>query len=228
MFKKETNTGQDNSGNRNSGNHNTGNHNSGNRNSGNRNSGYCNSGNRNSGYRNSGYFNTGNCNTGNHNSGNRNSGDFNSGDFNSGNHNSGNHNSGYCNSGFFNTDEPTVRLFNKDTGLKRNEVDIPYIFLPINEWIPEEKMTEEHKKADPEFYVKGGTLITRTYKEAWVIAWQRADQKMKDAFLNLPNFDADIFLEITGIDVCNQVEPTCDGKVVEIEGKKYRLTEVEE
>ena len=62
-------------------------------------------------------------------------------------------------------------------------------------------MSDEQKKADPQFFVKKGTLITRTYKEAWAIAWNTLDSSIKQQFLDLPNFDADIFLEITGIDV---------------------------
>jgi len=224
MFKKDTNTGGDNSGDYNSGDRNSGDGNSGNRNSGNRNSGYGNSGDRNSGnynsgygnsgYGNSGYGNSGDRNSGNYNSGYGNSGYGNSGDGNSGNRNSGNRNSGYgnsghynsgnYNSGFFNTNEPTVRLFNKDTGLLRKDIKIPYIPLPITEL--------------------DSTLITRTYKEAWAIAWSELDQQTKQQFLDLPNFCPDIFKEITGIDV--QSKPSCNGKIVEIDGKKYKLTEV--
>jgi hypothetical protein len=114
-------------------------------------------------------------------------------------------------------------MFNKETNLKYSEVDIPYVELKTNEWISEDEMTDEQKNNYPDFHIKKGTLITRTYKEAWAIAWSEMDQKTKDRFLNLPNFDAGIFEEITGIKV-NQ--DSCDGKVVEIDGKKYKLTEV--
>lgn len=118
-------------------------------------------------------------------------------------------------------------MFNKDTDLEFDKVAIPYISLKINEWISENKMTEEQKKNDPQFYVKKGTLITRTYKEAFILAWSTLDEKVKQQFLDLPNFDADIFLEITGVDVRNKLTPpTCSGKIVEIDGKKYKLTEV--
>ena len=179
---------------------NTGIGNSGNRNSGNGNSGDWNSGNRNSGDWNSGDWNSGNRNSGNRNSGDWNSGNRNSGDWNSGNRNSGDGNSGNWNSGFFNTDEPTVRMFNRDTGKKRSEIDVPYIDLPITEWISEEKMTDEQKKSDPDFHVRGGTLIKRGYKEAWAIAWVKLTDDQKQKFLNLPNFDWAIFTEITGIE----------------------------
>ena len=151
-----------------------------------------NSGSCNSGYSNSGYSNSGDYNSGYYNSGNRNSGNRNSGYSNSGNYNSGNYNSGY-----FNTDEPTVRLFNKDTNLKRSEVCIPYVHLPLTEY-------------------KDGKLITRTYKEAWKIAWKDLSEYDKNSFLNLPNFCSKIFEEITGINVNSTKKIIIDGKEIEI------------
>ena len=174
----------------------------------------------NTGLKNSGDYNSGSYNSGYYNSGYRNSGDHNSGDYNSGSYNSGDYNSG-----FFNTNEPTVRLFNKDTNLKRSEISIPYINLQVAEWIPEERMTSEQKKADPNFFVKKGTLIKRDYKEAFTLAWKTLNDETKQQFLDLPNFDAEIFFEITGVDVRKVVEPSCNGKIVEIEGKKYKLVE---
>jgi hypothetical protein len=85
-------------------------------------------------------------------------------------------------------------------------------------------MTSQQKIDDPNFHVKKGTLITRTYKEAWALYWTEISQEDKQMFLDLPNFDADIFLEITGIDVRKQ--DSCDGKIVEIDGKKYKLSEI--
>ena len=38
-------------------------------------------------------------------------------------------------------------------------------------------------------------------KEAWSNAWKNANDEQKRWFLSLPNFDADIFSEITGIRV---------------------------
>jgi hypothetical protein len=215
MSDNKNNTGKENSGYRNSGNWNSGDWNSGNWNSGDWNSGNWNSGNRNSG----------DCNSGNRNSGDWNSGNRNSGDWNSGNRNSGDCNSGDWNSGFFNTDEPAVRLFNKDSGLKRSELNLPYFDVSPTEWVPEENMTDQQKIDDPDFHVKKGTLIKRTYQEAWRIGWDKAPQEEKDKLFALPNFCPEIFKEITGIDV-GKKEESCAGKIVEIEGKKYKLTEV--
>lgn len=159
--------------------------------------------NNNSGDHNSGDHNTGNWNSGDFNSGYRNSGDFNSGDFNSGNFNSGNWNSGDWNSGDFNTNEPTMRMFNKDTGIKRSEfTGWPSMDnFNVSYWIPENMMTEEEKEENPTYKTTGGYTKRVEYKEAWAIFWRKTSEENKQKFLALPNFDAAIFKEITGIDV---------------------------
>ena len=182
-----------NSGNRNSGDWNSGNYNSGNRNSGNRNSG-----NRNSGDCNSGDYNTGDYNTGNYNSGFCNSGNLNSGDWNSGDYNSGNRNSG-----FFNSNEPNVRMFNKDTKLKKDDINIPsWCYFNLTVWVSHDTATEEDKEVHKkEIETCGGFLKTLEYKEAWKLAYDKTNDKEKIQLFNLPNFDVDIFKEISGIDV---------------------------
>ena len=116
-------------------------------------------------------------------------------------------------------------MFNKDTELKRSEINVPYAVLKLNEWVPESRMTEQQKVYDPQFHIKQGTLITRIYKEAWALYWSECNKEDKQKFLDLPNFDANIFKEITGIDICKP-DQSCEGKVVEIDGKKYKLSEV--
>ena len=176
--------------------------NSGNRNSGDWNSGDWNSGDCNSGNWNSGIWNSGNWNSGNRNSGNRNSGDWNSGDCNSGNWNSGNWNSGNCNSGFFNTNEPFVRMFNKDTKLKKYEIDIPlFCHFDLTVWVSHDTATEEEKEEhNEEIKTCGGFLKTLDYKEAWRLAWNKASKKEHLEMLKLPNWDNEVFKEISGID----------------------------
>ena len=188
---------------KNSGNRNSGNRNSGNRNSGNRNSGYWNSGEWNSGNCNSGNLNSGDRNSGNRNSGNRNSGNWNSGYWNSGNLNSGEWNSGDRNSGFFNTTEPPLRLFNKECiGLSHADISFPnFIYFDITEWINSESMTDSEKSEHPSHETTGGYLKTHDYKDAFQSAYANASDADKAKLLALPNFDADVFFEISGIDV---------------------------
>ena len=219
------NAGLFNSGNRNSGHRNSGDWNSGDWNSGNLNSGDWNSGNRNSGNRNSGYWNSGDCNSGDWNSGDWNSGNLNSGDWNSGNRNSGNRNSGYwnsgdCNSGnlnsgywnscnrstgLFNTKERTITIFNKDSGMTFDEAAQTKWFrflnkykLELTRWI---EYTEEEKKESVIRQCIGGYLKMYTYQEACANWWNKYTDDEKRIIMTIPNFDADVFEEITGIDV---------------------------
>ena len=136
-------------------------------------------------------------NTGEENTGYRNSGYWNSGDWNSGYGNSTSRSSG-----IFNNQESEVVMFNKPSGKKWNEIDHPHFneFYTCR-WIGESDMTDEEKKNDPNFFVRGGYLKTFEYKEAWANFWRDTDEANRKKFLVLPNFDAEVFLDITGIDV---------------------------
>lgn len=147
--------------------------------------------------------NTGNWNTGRGNTGNRNTGDWNTGRENTGNGNAGDENTGWYNScnystGFFNSIEPDVWMFNKPTGKKRSEIDIPYINISLTEWI---EYTDEEKKSDPQKALMGGYLRTYTYKEAWANWYETATQRQINKIKALPNYDADVFYEITGLKI---------------------------
>ena len=191
---------------------NTGVFNSGDWNSGIFNSGDCNSGIFNSGDRNSGNWNSGSRNNGNWNSGSRNSGDWNSGRGNSGSHNSGDWNSGdwnsgNCNSGFFCTNSPKLRLFNKETDFTMEEFIKTewYAVLTSGEFnlTKWRAYTDEEKAQDERKRFIGGELITIPYKEACANWWASLSEKDKAIIKTIPNFDANIFAEITGIDVTN-------------------------
>ena len=136
------------------------------------------------------------------NSGNYNSGNYNSGSWNSGYWNSGSWNSGDCNSGFFNSDEPNIRMFNKDTNLKRDDIVIPsWCYFNLTVWVSHDTATEEEKeKHKREIETCGGYLKTLEYKEAWKLAWNKASKEEHKQLLKLPNWSNKIFIEITGID----------------------------
>jgi hypothetical protein len=200
----DSNSGHYNSGDSNSGNYNSGDSNSGNWNSGNRNSGHYNSGDRNSGHYNSGDSNSGHYNSGDSNSGNRNSGYGNSGDRNSGHYNGGDWNSGNLNSGYFNSITPDeILVFNKPCKkiLWNNCTKPDFIFFDLTRWIPFSDMTDDEKKNNPQAETTGGYLKTFDYKEAWRQAYDNADKKDIELLKALPNFDAKVFEEITGIKV---------------------------
>jgi len=206
------NSGNYNSGNYNSGDYNSGYWNSGDKNSGSWNSGDCNSGNYNSGDRNSGYYNSGDknsgsWNSGDMNSGNRNSGYWNSGYDNSGSWNSGSWNSGDMNSGSWNTSTPeTANFFNKP--------------LSFDEWYAVSKPLWL-SLPKPTFW-DGGKLLKNDMEEEWKKALASASKEDVEQVVNLPNFDGEVFKEITGLEIGGEA-PSCDGRTIVIEGEEYVL-----
>ena len=199
---------------------NTGLFNTGYWNTGSWNTGSWNTGNRNTGDWNTGDWNTGNCNTGNWNTGNwntgdRNTGDWNTGDWNTGNCNTGNWNTGNWNTGDWNTcsgsngvfcteEDRNIRIFNAPSGMSLSQfrnseyydalMSSPFLLTEWVEYTQAEMDTEEKKSS-------GGYLKQRTYKEACSLWWEKMSQENREIVQRIPNFNADIFLEITGIDV---------------------------
>ena len=165
--------------------------NSGDLNSGDLNSGYRNSGDRNSGYRNSGDLN----------SGYRNSGDRNSGDLNSGYRNSGIFNKTNGSNGVFCNKEPKICIFNIQTDWTLKEFyqskywdAICSSDFPLTEW--------KTKENAPENGVDG-ELVVNTYEEACRRWWDGMSDRNKKIIKEIPNFDIDVFCDITGIDKSN-------------------------
>lgn len=171
------NTGDFNTGNRNIGNMNTGDSNAGIFNTGNRNTGDNNIGNRNTGSLNAGSCNTGNCNTGDCNTGYRNAGSFNTGHFNACNYSSG----------FFCTEDPKARVFNQEIDMTVPEFrDSKYYRALFSSPFT---LTEEID----------GKFVKYNYKEACAKWWEKLSEENKKIVKSIPNFDAKVFEEITGI-----------------------------
>lgn len=173
----------------NTGYHNTGDYNAGNYNTGDRNGGHHNTGNRNVGHYNTGDCNIGNLNAGHHNAGHCNTGSYNTGSYNTGHHNTGHHNTGNYNtcsrsSGFFNTVNDTINVFNKP--------------CKIDVW---------RQACMPDFIYFD---IVGTMKESWRKAYDGASEGDKLLLVKLPNFDADVFYEISGI----MVDPKTGKEVI--------------
>ena len=194
----KANTGFGNTGNYNSGNYNNGNYNSGTHNTGKNNSGHYNSGINNTGDYNAGDCNSGNCNDGSHNSGNCNDGDCNSGDWNKTNFSSG------C----FNTEESKILMFNKpsdwtieDWRCSKAKELLNTISYNALQWVYSDKMTEEEKEQHPKYKTTGGYLKKRNKSECNQLWWDNLSDCNKNVIKSLPNFNAKIFKEITGIDI---------------------------
>lgn len=137
-----------------------------------------------------------------------NSGDRNSGDCNSGNWNSGNWNKTSFSNGCFNTVSPKIYMFNKPTDWTLEHwfnCRARYLLNQIDDYPLEyvwfDSMTDEEKAAHPEAETTGGYLKERTTADNARKWWAGLSADDRNIIFSLPNFDAAIFKEITGIDV---------------------------
>jgi len=71
-------------------------------------------------------------------------------------------------------------------------------------WIPDYKMTDDEKKLYPYYVTTGGYIRNIPYKEAFQNAWGNWSDEAQQSFKDLPNFDAIVFLDITGIDLTKE------------------------
>ena len=140
---------------------------------------------------------TGLCNTGDCNTGNRNTGSWNTGSWNKSN----------WSCGFFNTVSQQLIVFNKPLNMDINDFLNNKGLQVLNShyedkwWIYSENMTDEEKAAHPEHLTTGGYLKTVDFKTACQRMWGRLNDEEKEAIKEIPNFDAAVFKEITGIEV---------------------------
>lgn len=136
---------------------------------------------------------TGRCNTGDCNTGNRNTGDWNKSSF---------------NTGCFNTEEQKIMLFNKPSDMTYREwmdSDARYLLnqIPKNvvKWVYEEDMTDEEKAAHPTYETTGGYLKVLDESECGQLWWGSLSDRRKEIIKTIPNFDAEIFFQCTGVRV---------------------------
>lgn len=177
------NVGVVNTGENNTGNYNSGSSNTGSCNSGRSNTGSYNSGSSNAGSNNNGSYNVGDYNGGSNNVGYHNSGYFNVGNYNDGLRNTGCYNSGYANSGHYNSGDYNTGIFNSNTPKLRmfnKECDVTY-----SEFIS--SLTYSFRLLLHDIFNK------------------KLSKEDCKHIVELPNFDPDIFKEITGIDIYEEM-----------------------
>ena len=130
---------------------------------------------------------------------NGNTGIFNTGDRNTGIFNSCNYSTGvFCNK------EEKIRIFNIQSEMTMKEfLESKYYRalysapFKLTEWVyysENEKDTEDKK-------VLGGYLRRYTYKEACANWWENITEENKKIIMSMPNFDKEVFYDITGIEV---------------------------
>lgn len=72
------------------------------------------------------------------------------------------------------------------------------LYFDTKEWISFQDMTEEEKIKYPSCKTVGGYLKTLGYKEAFTKSMEKASKEDIETIKKLPNFDAEIFYQISG------------------------------
>ena len=132
----------------------------------------------------------------------------NTGDWNTGNWNTGDWNKSSFNTGCFNTEESTITLFNKPSEWTYRDwlnSDARYLLMDIPkdvvEWVYENYMTEDEKKAHPSYKTTGGYLKILDESECAQIWWDGLSEADRNKIKSIPNFDIEIFEQCTGIKI---------------------------
>jgi len=105
--------------------------------------------------------------------------------------------------------QKNYRIFNKEVSeevFNQKYSSQPKFILPVSIWKDKKDMTSDEIKNHSVCHEIGGYLKVLSYKDAWAEAWKTASKEFKQWVKDLPNFNADIFKEITGIEFSEEVE----------------------
>ena len=127
---------------------------------------------------------------------------------NTGDCNTGDCNKSSFNTGCFNTVEQKIMLFNKPSDMTYRdwyESDARWLLNQIPkdvvEWIYSEDMTDEEKAEHLTHETTGGYLKVLDESECGQLWWGSLSDRQKNIIKAIPNFDAEIFFQCTGIRV---------------------------
>lgn len=111
--------------------------------------------------------------------------------------NSGNWNSCNCSNGVFcNQEDKDIRIFNKPSGMSFEEF-----------WSSKYSIALQSEPLELTYWDdKNKKLKCRSYKDACAIWWSKLTEKNKKIIQEIPNFDPEIFFDITGIDVKEDIK----------------------
>ena len=172
-----------------------------------------------------GDWSTGDCSTGNYSTGDWSTGNCSTGDCSTGNYSTGDWSISDYSTGHFSTEDYSgFGAFNKPCTPDewRNAVKPNWLYFDLTEWIATDDMTDQEKRDNPTHKTTGGYLKVYDYKEAWRRSYNKATREEQLAVKNLPNFDADVFYQISGIRIDEQEEE------IEIDGKKFSKSTVKQ
>ena len=96
-----------------------------------------------------------------------------------------------------------MRMFNKETFVSLGDIYFPNFLhnIYLTEWVSKKDATDAEKAMfAKQIKTCGGFLRTYTYKEAFRRAWDKASKEEHKKLLDLPNWDNEVFKEISGID----------------------------
>ena len=135
-----------------------------------------------------------------------NTGENNTGFANAGNRNAGYANAGNDNAGAFNSLQQPYMIFNKPSSWKYEDFINSQVGRLLNNisttlWVPSGNMSEQEKKDHPYHITTTGYIKNIPFKEAFANAWGNWTIESKESFKALPNFDAEVFFEITGVKI---------------------------
>jgi len=156
-------------------------------------------------------------------------GDMNTGDRNTGYMNTGNWNVCDKETGYFNTiQNNTIRVFNKDINIEiwNKCVKPMFIYFELTKWICKKEMDNDEKIKHPTYKITGGYLKEYEYQEAFQKSYSDLTPEEREIQVKLlkalPNFDATVFKEISGIDINdNNKIIILDGKEIKISNESY-------
>ena len=209
-------TGSESTGHQSTGHHSTGYRSTGSWSTGGRSIGDRSTGHRSTGYGSTGSWSTGHRSTGNRSMGNgstghRSTGYKSTGDKSTGHKSTGDWSTSNFSTGHFSTDDASPTFFDLpfDGTWEEAEALVPHIELKLGTyWVDAADMTDAEKADHPEHKTTSGYLAmyNHTFHEAFRLAWDDLGAAGRQRFLDLPNFDAEKFLKITGVDVRLEVK----------------------
>ena len=94
-----------------------------------------------------------------------------------------------------------LQMFGADVYVKRVALTMNQIPKDVVEWVYEEDMTDEEKATHPTYETTGGYLKVLDESECGQLWWGSLSDRRKEIIKAIPNFDAEIFFQCTGVRV---------------------------